>query len=136
MLKRLLQNTNRKLLRSKYNNYPEWYAEYPINILTTTFDNFNSSILDKLKQDVLDNGLIHPIVIRSPFGDYQTDPNPLVDNLSQEEIEKIFYVYVGNQRIKVAEELGYTYISVYHVKADEDARFLVHETQMQDFVTY
>jgi hypothetical protein len=123
-----------RLLRAKRNDYPRWYAEYDIEDLTITFDGFKEAMIDKLTKDIADKGLLHPIVIRSPYKEYQTDPNPDVSDLTAEERQKVFNIYIGNQRVTAAKRLGYTRISAYHVKRDEDARMIVNQTQMREFV--
>ena len=123
-----------RLLKAKRNDYPRWYAEYDIEDLTITFDGFKEAMIDKLTKDITDKGLLHPIVIRSPYKEYQTDPNPDVSDLTAEERQKVFNIYIGNQRVTAAKRLGYTRISAYHVKRDEDARMIVNQTQMREFV--
>ena len=92
-------------------------------------------MVDKVCKDVSENGLIYPVVIRSPYKEYQTDPNPNISNFSSEELKKVFNVFVGNKRIMVAKQLGFTHISAYHVKRDEDARMLCAKTQIRSFLT-
>ena len=123
------------MLRASKNDYPQWYAEYPLDILKITVIRFDEEMIEKIKKDIEEKGLIHPIVIRSPYLEYQTDPNPDVSNLSASEKQKVFNVFIGNKRIAVAKRLGYTHISAYHVKRDEDARMLCGTTQMREFVT-
>ncbi len=124
-----------KLLKAKQIDYPQWYAEYDLNSLTITVDRFNKKLIKKVAEDIYVNGLVYPIVIRSPYKDYQTDPNPDVSSLSNEERSKVFNVFVGNKRIIAARMLDYTHISAYHVKRDEDARMLCGKTQIRDFLT-
>ena len=124
-----------KLLKAERNDYPNWYAEYPLDILTITVDRFDEKMIESLSQDITEKGLIHPIVVRSPYLEYQTDPNPDVSGLTSDERKKVFYIFVGNQRVTVAKRLGYTHISAYHVKRDEDARMLCGSTQIRNFLT-
>ena len=123
------------ILRSMNNDYPQWYAEYPLDILAISVNRFNEQTLNTLIEDIKNNGLIHPIVVRSPYPEYQTEPNPDVSKLNDEERKKVFNVFIGNQRITAAKNLGYTHISTYHVKRDEDARMLCTKTQMREFLT-
>jgi hypothetical protein len=123
-----------KLLQANRNDHPQWYAEYPLDILTITVDRFNNEMVEKVRADIEERGLIYPIVVRSPYLQYQTDPNPDVSNLSAIEKQKVFNIFIGNQRVTVAKRLGYTHISAYHVKRDEDARMLCCTTQMREFV--
>ena len=124
-----------KLLQANRNDHPQWYAEYPLDILTITVNRFDDEMVEKLEADIKEKGLIHPIVVRSPYLEYQTGPNPDVSNLFASERQKVFNIFIGNQRVTVAKRLGYTHISVYHVKRDEDARMLCGTTQMREFVT-
>lgn len=96
---------------------------------------YDNSVVDRLVADVKEKGLVHPIVIRSPYKDYQTEPNPDVDGLTADELKKVFNIFVGNKRVIAANRLGYTHISAYHVKRDEDARMLCGATQIRGFST-
>jgi len=100
-----------------------------------SIDRFDSAVVDKLVEDIKEFGLIHPIVIRSPYKDYQTEPNPDISELADDEIKKVFNIFVGNKRVVAATRLGYTHISAYHVKRDEDARMLCGATQIRGFLT-
>ena len=106
-----------------------------MDILTITVDRFDEKMIESLSQDITEKRLIHPIVVRSPYLEYQTDPNPDVSKFNNEEIKKVFNIYVGNKRVIAAKRLGYTHISVYHVKRDEDARMLCGSTQIRGFLT-
>jgi hypothetical protein len=123
------------LLKAERNDYPNWYANYPLEILSLSITRWDKEIVEKVFKDIQEKGLIHPIVIRSPYGEYQTDPNPDVSKFNNEEIKKVFNIYVGNKRVIAAKRLGYTHISVYHVKKDEDARMLCGSTQIRGFLT-
>jgi hypothetical protein len=124
-----------RVLKSQRNDHPKWYAEYPLDILKITVDRFDDEMVEKVEKDIEEKGLIHPIVIRSPYLEYQTEPNPDASNLSTSEKQKVFNIFIGNQRVTAAKKLGYTHISAYHVKRDEDARMLCEKTQMREFVT-
>lgn len=124
-----------RLLKAERNDYPQWYAEYPLNILKITVDRFDGEMVEKVFKDIEEKGLIHPIVIRSPYKEYQTDPNPDVSKFNGAELQKVFNIHVGNKRIMAARRLGYTHISAYHVKRDEDARMLCGSTQIRGFLT-
>lgn len=123
------------LLKSAKNDYPQWYAEYPLDVLAITVDRFDEEMVERVQKDIEEKGLIHPIVVRSPYLEYQTDPNPDVSKLTSSERKKVFNIFIGNQRVTAAKKLGYTHISAYHVKRDEDARMLCGKTQMREFVT-
>ena len=123
-----------KLLKASRNDHPQWYAEYDIDWLTMTFDGFENEKIERLSDNVSRHGLVHPIVIRSPYAEYQTEPNPDVSKFTSEERKKVFNIFVGNQRVVVAKKLGYTHISAYHVKTDQDARKLTSQTQMREFI--
>ena len=77
-----------RVLRASRNDHPQWYAEYPLDILTITVIRFDDEMVEKVMADIQEKGLIHPIVIRSPYLDYQTDPNPDVSNLSASERQR------------------------------------------------
>ncbi len=88
--------------------------------------------LPVIKADIEKRGMIYPIIIFSPWAEYQTDPNPELP--TKENVKKeILRVYMGHKRIWVAKELGYTHISAYHVRTDEDARFLCGKTTIREF---
>ena len=123
------------LLKAQNNDHPQWYAEYALNHLELSITRYDKKMVQKIKEDISSNGLVHPIVVRSPYKEYQTDPNPDVSKLTDAERKKVFNVYIGNKRVLVAKELGYTHISAYHVKRDEDARMLCGTTQIRDFLT-
>ncbi len=122
------------LLKAVRNDYPDWYAEYKISDLNMTFNGFKEETIKRLVHDIKQNGLIHPIVIRSPYLEFQTDPNPDVSLLSEDDRRKVFYIHIGNQRVTAAKELGFTHISVYHVKKGEDAQMITLQTQMREFL--
>ena len=90
-------------------------------------------MVEKVVEDIRQRGLIYPIVIRSPYKEYQTEPDPDVSQFSGEERKKVFNIHVGNKRVMAAKRLGYTHISAYHVKRDEDARMLCGSTQIREF---
>jgi len=124
-----------RLLKAERNDYPQWYAEYLLSILKITVDRFDNEMVEKVFKDIEEKGLIHPIVIRSPYKEYQTDPNPDVSQFNGEQRKKVFNIHVGNKRVVAAKRLGYTHISAYHVKRDEDARMLCGSTQIRKFLT-
>lgn len=105
-------------------------------MLTMTFDRFNLEMLKKLENDIALNGLLNPIVIRSPYSDYQTNPNPDISTFNKDELSKVFTIFVGNNRVAAAKSLGYTHISAYHVKSNDDARMINKMTEMKEFVYY
>ncbi len=121
-----------KLLKAVNNDFPHFYAEYAINDLGVFMDKLPVKFLPVIKADVEKRGMIHPIIIFSPWPEYQTDPNPELP--AKESVKKeILRVYMGHKRIWVAKELGYTHISAYHVRTDEDARFLCGKTTIREF---
>lgn len=124
-----------KLMKALHNDHPQWYVEYPLDLLEISVTRFDDEMVEKTRQDIEQNGMIHPIVVRSPYKEYQTDPNPDVKKFTPEERKKVFYIFVGNKRVAIAKKLGYTHISAYHVKRDEDARMLCASTQIRNFLT-
>lgn len=124
-----------KLMKAIHNDHPQWYAEYPLDILELSITRYDEKMVDKTQKDIEQNGMIYPIVVRSPYKEYQTDPNPDVNKFTSAERKKVFNVYIGNKRVIAAKRLGYTHISAYHVKRDEDARMLCGTTQIRNFLT-
>ena len=123
------------LLKASHNDHPDWYADYPVDILSLSITRWDDEMVDKVRDDIKEQGLIHPIVVRSPYKEYQTEPNPDVSQFNDEERKKVFNVYIGNKRVMAAKQLGFTHISAYHVKRDEDARMLCGTTQIRGFLT-
>ena len=119
------------VLRSVNNDFPHWYAEYPVEDLGVFMDKLPEKFLPVIEEDIKARGMIHPIIIFSPYDAYQTDPNPDVPSGSVK--REILRVYMGHKRIWVANKLGYTHISAYHVKRDEDARMLCSHTTIREF---
>ena len=76
-----------KILKSKRNDFPEFYKEMPIAMFMTTKP---TTDLTELKKDIEENGLTYPIVLW---------PGTKVQ--------------VGNQRVEIAKQLGYDMISTY-----------------------
>lgn len=124
-----------KLLKAKKIQHLQWYAEYDLNLLKITVNRFDKKMIKKVAEDISINGMYFPIVIASPYKEYQTEPNPDISNLNNDERDKVFNVYVGNKRVIAARMLEYTHISAYHVRRDEDARMLCGLTQIREFLT-
>ena len=121
-----------KILRSQVNEFPQFFSEYAIDDLGVFMTQLPVKFLPVIKADIEKRGMIHPIIIFSPWVEYQTDPNPKLP--AKESVKKeILRVYMGHKRIWVAKELGYTHISAYHVRTDEDARFLCGKTTIREF---
>jgi hypothetical protein len=123
------------LLKANHNDHPDWYADYPVDILSLSITRWDDEMVNKVRDDIKERGLVHPIVVRSPYKEYQTEPNPDVSQFNDEERKKVFNVYIGNKRVMAAKQLGFTHISAYHVKRDEDARMLCGSTQIRGFLT-
>ena len=119
-----------KLMKSTHNDYPQWYAEYPIEDLGVFMDRLPMDFMPKMEADMVERGMVHPIIIFSPYKEHQTDPNP---DFSGKNKREVLRVYMGHKRIHVAKKLGFTHISAYHVKTDEDARFLCGKTSIREF---
>jgi len=96
---------------------------------------FDEVMVEKIKQDILEKGLLNPIVVWSLDERYRTKPNPDISGMATSIRNKVFNVHVGNNRVRIARELGYTHISVYHVAEYEDASMVSGKTQMREFVT-
>lgn len=121
-----------KILKSQVNEFPQFYAEYAIDDLGVFMTQLPVKFLPVIKADIEKRGMIHPIIIFSPWAEYQTDPNPELP-IKESVKKEILRVYMGHKRIWVAKELGYTHISAYHVRTDEDARFLCGKTTIREF---
>ena len=119
-----------KLLKSNKNDFPQFYAEYAIDDLGIFMDKLPMHFMPKIQADIIERGMVHPIIIFSPYKEHQTDPNPDFTGRNKKEVLR---VYMGHKRLYVAKQLGYTHISSYHVKTDEDARFLCGETTIREF---
>ena len=119
-----------KLLKAQNINHPHWYAEYPIEDLGIFMDKLPIHFMPKMEEDMVNRGMIYPIIIFSPYKEHQTDPNPDFSGRNKREVLRI---YMGHKRVYVAKKLGYTHISAYHVKTDEDARALCGETTIREF---
>ena len=117
-------------MKSIHNDYPQWYAEYPIEDLGVFMDRLPMDFMPKMEADMVERGMVHPIIIFSPYKEHQTDPNP---DFSGKNKREVLRVYMGHKRIHVAKKLGFTHISAYHVKTDEDARFLCGKTSIREF---
>ena len=86
-------------LRSDRNDFPERYHEHALSDLVAEEPkSLGTPELKKLFENIKEKGMIYPIVIRPKDKD-----KPEVLN-----------VQVGNQRVWIAKELGYTHISAYH----------------------
>lgn len=85
-----------------------------------------------IEEDILKRGMIHPIIVFSPYVEYQTDPNLTLPEKINERKE-VLRVYMGHKRVWVAQKHGYTHISAYHVRTDKDARFVCDKTTIREF---
>ena len=93
------------ILKSINNDFPHWYAEYPIEDLGVFMDKLPEKFLPVIEEDIKQRGMVHPIVVFSPYEAYQTDPNPDVPSGSVK--REMLRVYMGHKRIWVAKKLGY-----------------------------
>ena len=119
-----------RLLKANQIEFPEFYAEYTIEDLGVFMDKLPMYFMPTMQADMEARGMVHPIIIFSPYKEHQTDPNPDFTGRNKREVLR---VYMGHKRIHVAKNLGYTHISAYHVKTDEDARFLCGKTTIREF---
>lgn len=120
-----------RVLRSINNDFPHWYAEYQIDDLGVFMNKLPEQFLPVIQKNIEQRGMIHPIIVFCPYKEYQTDPNPEIPSGSVR--QRTLTVYMGHKRIWVAKQLGYTHISAYHVKKDEDARLLCSHTTIREF---
>jgi hypothetical protein len=123
------------LLKAKNNEFSQFYVEYPLEQLSISVVRFDEQMVEKIKQDIVEKGLLNPIVVWSLDERYRTEPNPDTSGMASSIRKKVFTVHVGNNRVRIARELGYTHISAYHVSAYEDASMVSGRTQMREFVT-
>jgi hypothetical protein len=121
-----------KVLKATRNDYPQFYAEYRIEDIGVFMDKLPVAFLPVIKADIEQRGMVHPIIVFSPYEQYQSDPNPALPE-DEKTRKEILRVYMGHKRIWVARELGYTHISAYHVRRDKDARILSERTRIADF---
>ena len=121
-----------KILKAQRNDFSEFYAEYNIDDLGIFMDKLPVAFLPVIKADIEQRGMIHPIIIYSPYEQYQSDPNPVLPAKTSLRKE-ILRVYMGHKRVWVARELGYTHISAYHVRTDKQARALGGHTTIREF---
>jgi hypothetical protein len=126
---------SQSVLRATKNEYPDWYAEYKLKNLKISIRKYDINAVKKLTEDIKERGLIYPIIIYSPYKNYQVKPNFDVNLFNDADLKKIFNVWVGNKRIIAATQLGYTDISVYHVTCDEDVKKLCGHTYLPEFST-
>ena len=90
------------------------------------------AFLPIIKADIEQRGMVHPIIVFSPYEQYQTDPNPVLPE-KESWRKEILRVYMGHKRVWVAKELGYSHISAYHVRTDQQARALCAHTTIREF---
>jgi hypothetical protein len=121
-----------RTLKAQRNDFPEFYAEYSIDDLGIFMDKLPIAFLPIIKADIEQRGMVHPIIIFSPYEQYQTDPNPVLPAKTSWRRE-ILRVYMGHKRVWVARELGYSHISAYHVRTDKQARALGGHTTIREF---
>ena len=86
-------------LRADRNDFPERYHEHAIkDLVAEEPKSLGTPELKNLLKNIKEKGMIYPIVIRPK------DKNK----------PEVLNVQVGNQRVWIAKELGYTHISTYH----------------------
>ena len=118
------------LLKSHHNDFPQFYAEYAIEDLGVFMDKLPMHFMPVIEEDIKQRGMVHPIVVFSPYEEHQTDPNP---DLAGRNKHEVLRVYMGHKRIWVAKKLGFTHISAYHVRTYEDAHKLCGATTIREF---
>ena len=94
-------------LRSDRNDFPERYHEYALtDLVAEKPKSLGTPELEKLLKNIKEKGMIYPIVIRP----------------KEKDKPEVLNVQVGNQRVWIAKELGYTHISAY-LSDFEDVNF-------------
>ena len=86
-------------LRADRNDFPERYHEHALSDLVS--EEPKSLVTPELKnllKNIQEKGMIYPIVVRP----------------KEKDKPEVLNVQVGNQRVWIAKELGYTHISAYH----------------------
>jgi hypothetical protein len=64
-----------KLLKANQIDFPEFYAEYAIEDLGIFMDKLPMNFMPKMEADMLARGMVHPIIVFSPYEEWQRDPN-------------------------------------------------------------
>ena len=83
-------------LRSHRNDFPERYLEYALkDLVSEEPKSLGTPELKNLLKNIKEKGMIYPIVVRPK------DKNK----------PEVLNFQVGNQRVWIAKELGYTHIS-------------------------
>ena len=86
-------------LRADRNDFPERYHEHAIkDLVAEEPKSLGTPELKNLLKNIKEKGMIYPIVIRP----------------KEKAKPEVLNVQVGNQRVWIAKELGYTHISTYH----------------------
>ena len=86
-------------LRADRNDFPERYHEDALSDLVAEEPkSLGTPELKNLLKNIKEKGMIYPIVIRP----------------KEKAKPEVLNVQVGNQRVWIAKELGYTHISTYH----------------------
>ena len=86
-------------LRADRNDFPQRYHEYAIaDLVSEEPKSLGTPELKNLLKNIKEKGMIYPIVIRP----------------KEKAKPEVLNVQVGNQRVWIAKELGYTHISTYH----------------------
>ena len=94
-------------LRSDRNDFPERYHEYALtDLVSEEPKSLGTPELKNLLKNIQEKGMIYPIVIRP----------------KEKDKLDVLNVQVGNQRVWIAKELGYTHISAY-LSPFEDINF-------------
>ena len=86
-------------LRADRNDFPKRYHEHAIaDLVAEEPKSLGTPELKNLLKNIKEKGMIYPIVIRP----------------KEKDKPEVLNVQVGNQRVWIAKELGYTHISTYH----------------------
>ena len=94
-------------LRSDRNDFHERYNEYALtDLVAEEPKSLGTPELKKLFENIKEKGMTYPIVIRP----------------KEKDRPDVLNVQVGNQRVWIAKELGYTHISAY-LSDFEDVNF-------------
>jgi hypothetical protein len=121
-----------RILKAQRNDFPQFYAEYALSDLGIFMHKLPEAFMPVIKANIQQQGMVHPIIVYSPYEQYQTDPNPVLPDKESLRRE-ILRVYMGHKRVWVATKLGYSHISAYHVRTDKQARALCAHTTIKEF---
>jgi hypothetical protein len=95
-------------------------------------DNLQDHAFDKtLKKSIDLKGMIHPLLVCTDKDFKQTDIRRFERRPVPEEITEEYRCLIGNNRYKLAVEMGYTHIECHVVKTFDEVKRAHHKTQIE-----